>query len=136
MALFGLVVAFVGLFPGVIGLDQSPGVGILQTMIILGGLATMIIGAYIFIYVTYYPGRKQTLAQQIATRLSMTGLVIAAASGLADVLGFGTHQPGVTAPRAYLGPVQALGVVGGFLIASLGVVIFALMGNSDDDSKS
>ena len=67
--------------------------------------------------------------------MTLTGLLIAAAAGLADVLGFGSHTA-ATAPRPLLGHLQAWGFVGGITLASLGVVIYALMGPqppSDDE---
>jgi hypothetical protein len=81
---------------------------------------------------------RTTLAQDIGIRLTMTGLLIAAAAGLADVLGFGSHglNPG---ERPLLGRLQALAFVGGILLASSGVIIFALLGPSQppgDDSES
>ncbi len=134
-ALLGLVITFMGLFPGVVGLEQSPGVGVLQIMVILTGISIMMIGAYVFVQANYYPGKKHNLAQQIAIRLSMTGMVLSTASGLVDILGFGSHQPGVTAQRPYLGPIQTIGIIGGFLIASFGVIIFTLMGDNEDENS-
>ncbi len=128
IVLIGLVLALIGLFPGVVGLEQAAGIGILQILIILAGFSILILGAYIYVQSTYYPGVKQNLAQQIGIRLSMTGLVIATASGLADVLGFGSHPP-MPDQRPFLGNWQVLGLVGGFIIASLGVVVFAMLGN-------
>ncbi len=125
----GGVVALIGLFPSVIGLEQAAGVGIVQIVVILAGFAILILGAYLFVQATYYPGVRHNLAQQIGVRLSMTGLVIATASGLADVLGFGSHPPG-EGQRPFLGTWQTIGLIGGFLIASLGILIFATMGRS------
>ncbi len=126
IAVLGGVITLIGLFPGVTGLEAAAGVGIIQTLVILAGFSTLIFGAYIFVQATYYPGMPHNLAQQIALRLSMTGLVIAVASGLADVLGYGSQQP--PEQRPFLGPWQAAGLIGGFVIASIGVIIFALMG--------
>ena len=50
------------------------------------------------------------------------------AAGLSDVLGFGSHTPGNEDNLPFLGPWQALGMVIGFVVASAGVMIFALMG--------
>jgi hypothetical protein len=131
ITVLGGVITLIGLFPGVIGLEQSPGVGILQILVILAGFSILIIGAFMFVQNEYYPGVKHNLAQQIGLRLSMTGLVIAAASGLADVLGFGSHPPGLEGQRPFLGIYQATGLIGGFVIASIGVVIFVLMGHGE-----
>lgn len=130
----GVVITLIGLFPGVVGLDPTPGIGILQILVILGGFAVTILGAYIFVQSNYYAGIKHNLAQQIALRLSLTGLLIATASGLADVLGFGSHPPGPN-QRPLLGPLQVAGMIGGFVIASIGVVMFAVMGHSEPPSN-
>jgi hypothetical protein len=135
IAVLGGVITLIGLFPEVTGLAASPGIGIIQIIVILIGFSILIFGAYIFVQATYYPGIPHNLAQQIALRLSMTGLLIASASGLADVLGYGSHPPGPD-QRPFLGTWQAIGLIGGFVIASIGIIIFALMGppGPPDDS--
>lgn len=136
VAVLGGVVSLIGLFPSVTGLEPSPGIGILQILVILAGFSILITGAFMFVQSSYYPRVKHNLAQQIGIRLSMTGLVIATASGLADVLGFGSHPP-TPSERPFLGPWQAAGLIGGFIIASIGVIIFTLMGDSapGDDKR-
>lgn len=127
VALLGGVIAFMGLFPGVVGLDQSAGIGLFQTSVILIGFNLLIVGATWFVQVNYYAGQKHTLGQEVGVRLSMTGLIISIASGLADILGFGSH-PSFGEQRPFMGTAQVLGLVGGFVIASLGVILFALLG--------
>lgn len=123
----GVVVTLMGLFPGIIGLDAAPGIGVLQVVVILAGFSLLFLGAYVFVYQAFYRGAKRTLAQDVGIRLTLTGLVIAAAAGLADVLGFGSHPP-TPSTRPLLGELQAMLFVGGFLVASAGVVIYALFG--------
>ncbi len=129
VAVLGGVVTLIGLFPSITGYEASPGIGILQIIIILTGFSLLILGVYIFVQATYYPGVRHNLAQQIGVRLSMTGLVISVAAGLADVLGYGSHPPGPD-QRPFLGTWQATGLIGGFVIASLGILIFVLMGHA------
>lgn len=138
VAILGGVVTFIGLFPGVVGLEQTTDVGVIQIITILIGFSMLITGAYIFVQSTYYPGVRHNLAQQIGLRLSMTGLVIATASGLADILGFGSNPPITDVQRPFVGPLQTFGLIGGFLIASLGVIIFAVFGHPEppDDTQS
>ncbi len=123
----GVVVTLMGLFPGIIGLDAAPGIGVLQVVVILAGFSLLFLGAYMFVYQAFYRGTRRTLAQDVGIRLTLTGLVIAAAAGLADVFGFGSHPPTPTT-RPLLGELQAMAFVGGFLVASAGVVIYALFG--------
>lgn len=128
----GVVITLTGLFPGIIGLESVPGIGVLQVLVILFGFSLLFIAAYIFAKQTFYPGQPNTLAQDIGIRLTLTGLLIAAAGGLADVLGFGSHAPTQTT-RPLLGRLQAIVFVGGLLIASSGVLIYALLGPSNDN---
>lgn len=130
IVVLGAVIALIGLFPSVTGIESVSGIGILQVLVILTGFSILIGGAYLFVQSAYYPGVKHNLAQQIGLRLSLTGLVIAVASGFADVLGFGSHPVGLEGQRPFLGIYQAAGLIGGFVIASIGVIIFALMGDT------
>lgn len=139
LAILGAVVTFIGLFPGVVGLEVLPGVGLLQILIVLIGFGLLFFGAYLFAQNVYFPGVKHNLAQQIGTRLSMTGLVIAVASGLTDILGFGSHPPIPPVQRPFLGSWQTAGLIGGFVLASFGLIIFVLLGpngpGSDDGTE-
>ncbi|RMF53115.1 MAG: hypothetical protein D6749_03170 [Chloroflexota bacterium] len=132
VALLGGVITFIGLFPSVIGLEASAGVGVLQVLTILVGFSILISGAYIFAQATYYPTQRYNLAQKVGVRLSMTGVVLAAAIGLADVLGFGSNTP-LIGQRPTLGPWQTAGLIGSFVIASLGLLIFVLFGDNAPD---
>ena len=131
VALLGLVLAFVGLFPGTLGLDPTPGIGVLQIGMILLGFGLLDWGAYIYAKATWFRGKPYTLGQTIAIRLTLTGLLLAAAAGLADLLGFGTHD----APNAgpFLGPLQAAGMVAGIVVSMLAVVLFVLAGSFTDE---
>ncbi len=130
----GVVITLIGLFPGIIGLEAAEGIGVLQVLVILLGFSIFFTAAYLFVKQAFYPGQPTTLAQDIGTRLTMTGLLIAAAAGLADVLGFGTHISD-TYDRPLLGQLQALFFIGGILLASSGVVVFTLFGPSDENGN-
>ncbi len=123
----GVVITLIGLFPGIIGLEAAEGVGVLQVLVILLGFTILFTSAYFFAKKTFYSGQPSTLAQDIGIRLTMTGLLIAGAAGLADVLGFGSH-PSTPGSRPMLGQLQALAFLGGILLASSGVAIYALFG--------
>ena len=131
IATLGLVLTLIGLFPLITGVEAQTGIGVLQILIVLLGLSLLVIGALIFVKATFYPTARRNLAQDIAVRLSLTGILMTSAAGLSDVLGFGSHTPGNEENLPYLGPWQALGMVIGFVVASAGVMIFALMGPSE-----
>jgi len=126
----GAVLMLMGLFPGVSGLPPTIGIGIVQIYALLVGLGLLIIGGLIYAKYTFYPHTPSNLAQQVGIRLALTGLVFAGISGLADVLGFGSHVREAGAD-ILLGPLQALGLIGSFVTASIGVVLYAVSGNPD-----
>ncbi len=130
----GAVLALMGMFPGVTGLDATPGIGVLQIVAILTGFILLIVGALLYVQGAFYPGVKHNLAQKVAVRLSATGLLFSAIASLGDLLGFGSHPPGIT-NGPFLGYWQALGLIGGFLVASLGVVLFALTGPPPENRR-
>ncbi len=129
----GVVIALIGLFPGIVGLEAASGVGVLQVLVILLGFSILFTGAYLFVKTSFYTGLPNSLAQDIGIRLTLTGLLIAGAAGLADVLGFGSH-PSTGFNRPLLGHLQATVFIGGIMLASLGIVIFALFGPPEDNS--
>lgn len=123
----GVVLTLMGLFPGVTGIEPGVGVGVVQMASILIGFALLVCGALLYVKDTFYRGRTVTLTQQAGVRLALTGLVLAGMAGLADFLGFGSH-PRTEEGDVYFGLLQALGVIGGFSVAALGVLLYALMG--------
>ncbi len=128
----GIVITLIGLFPGIIGLEAASGIGVLQVLVTLFGFSLLYTGAYVFAKLEFFADMPATLAQNIGIRLTLTGLLIAAAGGLADVLGFGSH-PITEDTRPLLGNLQAITFVGGILLASLGVVIYAWFGPPPKD---
>jgi hypothetical protein len=124
----GLILCLMGLYPGITGVEPKIGIGVLQVIMILLGMTLIILGAFIFVKVGFYPEIANNLAQRIALRLSLTGLLFAAGSGLADVLGFGSNPTIEQVSFPILGPYQAWGMVMGFMIAALGVILFGTGG--------
>ncbi len=129
----GLMLTIIGLFPSTTGVEAQAGIGLLQILVILIGLMLLVLGALLFVKIIFYPTVRTNLAQDIAIRLSLTGLLIAAAAGLADVLGYGSHSAGDENNLPSVGAWQAAGMVLGFLVASIGVLIFAWMGPTKAD---
>jgi hypothetical protein len=66
---------------------------------------------------TLWAGQEKTIVADIGYRIVATGYVIAAASGMADVFGFGS-QPFPSTP--YFGQWQALGVITGEVFIVIG----------------
>lgn len=130
VGLMGVIVSLMGLFPGLVGRTPTPGFGVIQILIILFGLTLFIFGALIYVKFTFYARKTLTLAQQIGTRIALTGLTFAALIALADVLGFGSNLRTV-GDDILMGPFQMWGILASFGFASLGVVVFALAGEPE-----
>jgi hypothetical protein len=131
LAALGIVLATMGLFPGITGLEPTAGLGAVQLITILVGFSLLILGALLYVKYTFYPNDPASFAQQIAIRLGLTGLLFATMTAMADVLGFGSN-PVTEDSDIFFGPWQAVGLIGGFLIAAFGVLIYALTGPVDD----
>lgn len=119
IVLIGLIIFVLGADPGMFGLDRSPITGLVQIAVFLVGLALICLGGYISLN-ALWNGKEKTIGADIGLRLVSTGYVIAVASGMADVFGFGTH-PFPAIP--YFGPSQAIGVMIGEAIIALGFLL-------------
>ncbi len=120
---FGFTSFLIGMFPVIVNLDLSPGVGILQLITILFGIGVMALGGYTYAYATRHRAMPHRLREKIGLRLMGTGYTVCAVSGLADVLGIGSHN----IPRGlpYFGLWQSTGLVCGLLLIGIGVLLYA-----------
>jgi hypothetical protein len=119
VTIFGFVVFLIGAEPGFIGLDRSPVVGFVQIAVFLVGLGFICLGGYISLAALWNGGPK-SIASDIGLRLVATGYVIAVASGMADIFGFGSHNfPNI--PR--FGSWQMGGVIFGQIIIAIGLIL-------------
>jgi hypothetical protein len=116
VVILGLLVFTLGVEPALFNLDRSPVVGFVQIAVFLVGLAMICLGGFITLN-TLWNGKEKTIAADIGYRLVSTGYVIAFASGMADVIGFGS-QPFPAIP--YFGSWQASGVILGEIIIIVG----------------
>jgi len=119
LAVVGILVFLLGIRPGWIGLDRSPVVGFVQIAVFLVGLALVSLGGYMAL-VTGWGDRPLSLTAEIGARLISTGYVIAVASGMADVFGFGS-EPLPRIPD--YGIWQQRGVVVGIIVIGAGFVL-------------
>jgi hypothetical protein len=119
ISVFGLVIFVLGLNPGLFSLDRSPVVGFVQIAVFLVGLAVICLGGYLT-STTLWRGKEVTIAADIGYRTVATGYVVAFASGMADVFGFGS-QPFPATP--YFGQWQALGVMIGEIFIIIGFLL-------------
>ena len=119
VAVLGLAIFVLGINPGLFGLDRSPVVGFVQIAVFLVGLAIICLGGYLTL-TELWIGQEKSIAADIGYRLVATGYVIAAASGMADVFGFGS-QPFPATP--FFGQWQALGVMAGQVFIIIGFLL-------------
>lgn len=119
VAVFGWLIFILGVDPGLFGMDRSPVVGFVQIAFFLVGLAIICLGGYLTLN-TLWAGREKTIVADIGYRIVATGYVIVAASGMADVFGFGS-QPFPSTP--YFGQWQALGVIAGQIFIIIGFIM-------------
>ena len=123
----GIILTLIGLFPGITGNPPIGDIGQLQITVILSGFYLKIFGAWVYVRYTFYPSGNTNLAQQIGIRFTLTGLLFSLLSGFADILGFGSHGG---SEGFFFGRGQAAGLVGGFLFASIGLLVYALSGRA------
>ncbi len=123
----GIMISFMGLFPGVTGAKTTAGIGLIQVAMLIVGYGLLILGALIYLKCTFYLGVPATLSQQVGTRLALTGLLFAAMAGLADILGFGSHIRN-EAGDIFFGRLQMIGILACFGLSSFGVLVYVLAG--------
>lgn len=130
----GVMIALMGLFPNLTGVEDTPGIGVVQVFMLMLGYAMLIFGAILYCKFNFYLGVPSTLAQQIGIRIAWTGLLFAALSGLSDILGFGSHIRTDTSD-IFFGFWQAFGILASFAISSAGVLMYVITGTprSPDD---
>ncbi len=121
--LLGVLVFLAGIFPRLIGIATTPGMGIAQLVILLSGVALFTLGGYIYARNTRVPHPQPRLRESIGLRLMATGYVICVASGLADVLGIGTHSQPANFP--VFGAWQAVGFGIGLVVIIVGILLYA-----------
>lgn len=129
----GIMLTLIGLFPGITGTPPIGDIGQLQITVIVSGFCLQIFGGWVYVRYTFYPEQSLTLIQQVGGRLALTGLLFSLLSGFADILGFGSHGGH---DGFFLGRGQAVGLVCGFLLASIGLLIYTLGGRAGPTRKS
>lgn len=120
----GFILILMGLFPGVTGIRPALGVGAVQFVIIWVGFILLVFGALIYARYALNVDNSASLTQKVGVRLAWTGLIFIGMSGLADFLGFGSHAP-IEGSDVLFGELQLIGVMGSFLISSIGVMLYA-----------
>ena len=119
LTIVGLAVFLLGADPGLFGLDRSPVTGFVQIAVFLVGLGFISIGGYLSLR-AFWTGEETTIRSDVGARLISTGYIVAVASGMADVFGFGSEA----FPRIPdFGIWQQRGVLAGEVLIGIGLLL-------------
>jgi len=132
--ILGTALAFLSLAGDRIGIDITPGFGVIQMVEFLLGLTLLTIAAFLTIQSRRRRNVPRSLQADIGIRLAATGLVFAYVAGFSDLLGIGTH----VAPefeRPFVGPLQFGGLVVGILSILVGALLYYTSRGSRDSSS-
>ena len=119
ITILGFIIYLLGAEPGIFSLDRSPVVGFVQIATFLVGLGIICLGGYISLAALWNGGPK-SIPSDIGLRLVSTGYVIAFASGMADIFGFGSNNYPVI---PVFGIYQQIGVLLGEFVIAVGLVL-------------
>ena len=123
LLLVGLLACSVALGAEVLGLDLTPGFGMVQMLQLLIGLTCLTLAGYLRIHSTRAPDAPRSLQADIGVRLGATGLVFAYTLGWADLIGIGTHI-GPEFERPFVGPLQLGGLILGAIMITAGIILY------------
>lgn len=119
----GLISCAVALGAEVLGLDLTPGFGMVQMLQMLLGLTCLTLAAFLRIHSMRAPNTPRSLQADIGVRLGATGLVFAYTLGWADLIGIGTHI-GPDFERPFVGPLQLGGLIVGVVMIAAGILLY------------
>jgi len=119
VAILGAIAFVIGIDPGLIGMDITPGVGVTQMGLWLAGLGAVLVGGYAAVRIVRN-GRANSLRADIGERMVATGYVFSAVASLADYLGIGTQR----FPNLSFGTVQVIGLIFGIVVSVIGLALY------------
>ncbi|MEI2612556.1 MAG: hypothetical protein V9G20_28280 [Candidatus Promineifilaceae bacterium] len=122
--LLGTTLCLVSLAAEILGVDLTPGFGVVQMFQLLLGLTFLMGAGYLHMGSMRPPGTPRSLQADIGIRLSATGLIFAYVSGFSDLIGIGTHIEANTFDRPYVGPLQLGGIVLGVILITVGMILY------------
>ncbi len=94
LSVIGLLLVSAPLLAQPLGLGRTPEFGVLQMTAFLAGITALTFAFYLYLYSLRPVDAPRSLQADVGVRLSATGLVLAYASGFADLFSIGTHvQP-------------------------------------------
>ncbi|MEZ4512607.1 MAG: hypothetical protein R3C62_12080 [Chloroflexota bacterium] len=122
LLVIGLALGGLALAAELLGLDITPGFGMVQMFQLLIGITCLTLAAYLHLNGLRPKDTARSLQADIGVRLAATGLVFAYVCGLSDLMGIGTHiEPSFERP--FVGPLQ----LGGLLLGGITIIIGLLL---------
>ena len=130
----GIVLCAISLAAELLGLDLTPGFGIVQMFQLLIGLTLLTFASFMYLKEIRPDSAPRSLQADIGVRLAATGLIFAYVSGLSDLIGIGTHvEPSFERP--FVGPLQLGGLGLGVLSIMIGLLLYYTSRGSRDASS-
>ena len=123
LAVIGIVLSLISLGAEILGLDITPGFGMVQMFQLLLGLTLLTTAGYLRIHSLRSPDAPRSLQADVGIRLSATGLVFAYVSGLSDLIGIGTHVI-PSFGRPFVGPLQLGDLLVGVIMITAGMLLY------------
>jgi hypothetical protein len=121
--LIGTLLSVVSLGAEILGLDLTPGFGMVQMFQLLLGITFLTVAGFLHIGGLRSSETPRSLQADVGIRLALTGLVFSYVAGLSDLVGIGTHvEPRFVRP--YVGPLQLAGIAIGILLITLGMLLY------------
>lgn len=120
----GLVLGSIALLADLLGLDFTPGFGMVQMLQLLVALTSLTLSGFIFLHDRRPPNTPRSLQADIGVRLAATGLVFCFVAGLSDLIGIGTHILANEFERPFVGPLQWGGIVLGVISILSGMLLY------------
>ena len=120
--IIGIILIFFALAADELGLDRTPGFGMVQMFLFLVGITSLTLGTFVHIRGLHHK-KEKSLQASIGMRLAATGLIFAYAAGLADLLSIGTH-PHPDFSRPFVGWLQLFGISIGIASILLGILLY------------
>jgi len=119
----GSVLIVIALGADYIGVDITPGFGMVQMAQLLAGFTLLVVSSFMRVHILRFGKTPRSLQADIGIRLGLSGLVFTYVSGLADLIGIGTHvEPSFDRP--YVGPIQTGGLILGAAIIAVGLMLY------------
>jgi len=134
LAVVGIVLSLISLGAEILGLDLTPGFGMVQMFQLLLGLTLLTIAGYLRIHSLRSRDAPRSLQADVGIRLGATGLVFAYVSGLSDLIGIGTHVI-PSFGRPFVGPLQLGGLLVGVIMITIGMLLYMTSRGSRQSSS-